>query len=60
MVYIGFGSALALGDVRQLGEGDIVFLHCSAIERPDYARYWDALGAAWARGAEIRMIGERR
>lgn len=56
---ISLGSAPALGDVRQLREGDVIVVYADAARRQDIGRYWDALRVAWARGAEIRMIGER-
>lgn len=57
VVYISFGSALAIGDVRQLGKGDVICVWPDAIRRADIGRYWDAVRVAWLRGAEVRMIG---
>lgn len=50
---ISRANAPALGDIRALRSGDVVFLDPTARERPDWARYLDAIAAAVARGVDI-------
>ncbi|GGU49162.1 hypothetical protein GCM10010289_82150 [Streptomyces violascens] len=47
-------AAPALGDVRQMGHGDTLWLAQGARERSDWSRCVEALGAAVSRGAEVR------
>ncbi|MFB7012930.1 MULTISPECIES: hypothetical protein [unclassified Streptomyces] len=49
-------SAPALGDIRQAGAGDWVVVRRSAVGRKDFAKYWDAAGAAFRRGARVSVI----
>ncbi|MER5501338.1 hypothetical protein ABT096_29615 [Streptomyces sp. NPDC002561] len=49
-------SAPALGDIRQAGPGDRVVVRRSAAERKDFAKYWEAVGAALSRGAWVGVI----
>jgi hypothetical protein len=51
---ITYASAPALGDVRNLGAGDVIWLHRNVEARKDWARYADAIGVAVTRGAEVR------
>lgn len=46
-------SAPALGDIRQMGEGDVIAIHRSALSRRDWPRYWEAIGVAFSRGAKL-------
>lgn len=45
--------APALGNIPHLGEGDWIYVHESASKRLDWPRYWEAIGAAFVRGARI-------
>ena len=45
-----------LGDIRRMGEGDIVWLDPDAPLRGDWPRYLDALMTALTRGAEIKWV----
>ncbi|OKH90461.1 hypothetical protein AB852_35430 [Streptomyces uncialis] len=47
-------AAPALGDVRQMGEGDTVWLASSVRQRADWQRYLSACFAAVSRGADVR------
>lgn len=49
-------AAPALGDIRALGPGDVVWLRDGVQGRPDWGRYLDALGFAIARGADVRWV----
>jgi len=51
---ITYSDAPALGDVRTMGEGDVIWLHANVETRKDWSRYVDAIGAAISRGAEVR------
>lgn len=48
-------NAPALGDVRQMGQGQAVLIGEDATERPDWARYLDAIGSAITNGAEVHQ-----
>ncbi|MFG3244628.1 hypothetical protein [Streptomyces sp. NPDC048157] len=48
-------SAPAVGDIRRAGVGDRVVVRCSAIERKDFAKYWEATGVAFKRGAVVNV-----
>jgi hypothetical protein len=50
---IAKASAPALGDIRQLGQGDVVILDEDATERPDWGRYLEAMNQAITNGAEV-------
>lgn len=47
-------AAPALGDVRQMGRGDTLWLAPGVEERADWGRYLDAAATAVTRGAEVR------
>lgn len=47
-----------LGALRSLGVGDYVRVHPDAPNRDDWPRYWDALGAAFVRGARIDLYAD--
>jgi hypothetical protein len=49
-------SAPALGDLRTAGPGDVIHVHAEAVGRRDWARYWLAIGEAWARGAKVMLM----
>ncbi|MBD0712570.1 hypothetical protein BU196_00440 [Streptomyces sp. CBMA370] len=49
-------AAPALGDVRQMGHGDTLWLAQGVRTRPDWSRYTDAIGGAVARGADARWV----
>ncbi|MFB7671313.1 hypothetical protein ACFC26_07830 [Kitasatospora purpeofusca] len=46
-------AAPAIGDVRALGERDLIILATRARERRDWTRYMDAIGVAVTRGARL-------
>ncbi|MFJ9694912.1 hypothetical protein [Kitasatospora sp. NPDC101183] len=46
-------AAPALGDVRALGERDLIIIATGSRERPDWPRYMDAVGVAVTRGARL-------
>lgn len=46
----------ALGDIRLMGAGDVVWLAEGVEERKDWGRYLDALASAVTRGAEVRWV----
>lgn len=48
--------APALGDVRELGRGDVVLIVNGATARPDWGRYVDAVGQAVTNGADVRQV----
>jgi hypothetical protein len=47
-------TAPALGDVRAMGAGDVVWIVHGAHARKDWSRYADAIGGAASRGADVR------
>ncbi|MFE6518849.1 hypothetical protein [Streptomyces sp. NPDC057748] len=49
-------SAPSLGDVRQAGAGDWVVVRRSAVGRKDFAKYWEAVGVAFKRGAVVDVV----
>ncbi|QPB09792.1 hypothetical protein CPT_Shady_031 [Streptomyces phage Shady] len=51
---ITYANAPALGDVRNMGEGDTLWLHANVNQRADWSRYADAIACAVSRGAEVR------
>ncbi len=52
--YIEDDTAPALGDVRQMGAGDTVWLAPGADRRSDWGRCMDAVAHAVRRGADAR------
>jgi hypothetical protein len=53
MHVISMAASPALGDIRAAGEGDWIYIHPDASQRPDWSRTWDAVGAAFIRGARV-------
>lgn len=53
---IDAANAPALGDLREAGPADLIYVRRSATTRKDWARYWDALRQAWARGAFVSLM----
>jgi hypothetical protein len=54
-------AAPALGDIRAAGVGDLIYIRPDATTRKDFPKYWEALGAALARGAQVVVMrGEER
>jgi hypothetical protein len=49
-------SAPALGDVRDAGPGDLVYIRPAATTRKDFPKYWEAAGVALARGAQVSVL----
>lgn len=50
--------APATGDLRQAGPGDQICVRRAATGRRDWPRYWDALGVAFSRGADVYLMRE--
>ncbi|KUF18834.1 hypothetical protein [Streptomyces silvensis] len=46
----------ALGDVRDAGPGDLVYVRPAATIRSDFSKYWEAAGVALARGAQVVVM----
>ncbi|GAB7187122.1 hypothetical protein ATKI12_6953 [Kitasatospora sp. Ki12] len=46
-------AAPALGDVRALGERDLIIIAVGSRARQDWPRYMDAIGVAVTRGARL-------
>lgn len=51
---ITYASAPAVGDVRTMGNGDVIWLHVNVETRKDWPRFADAIAQAVTRGAEVR------
>lgn len=49
-------TAPALGDVRDAGPGDLIYVRPAATSRRDFPRYWEAAGVALARGAQVVVM----
>ncbi|MFF1684471.1 MULTISPECIES: hypothetical protein [unclassified Streptomyces] len=49
-------TAPALGDVRDAGAGDLVYIRHAATSRRDFPKYWEAAGVALSRGANVYVI----
>jgi hypothetical protein len=49
-------NAPALGDVRDCGPGDLIYIRPDATTRKDWPRYWEAAGVALARGAFVHVM----
>lgn len=56
MHVIESAGAPALGDLREAGPDDVVYIFRDATTRADWSRYWDAIGVAFARGAQLSII----
>ncbi|WP_327712415.1 hypothetical protein OG912_32345 [Streptomyces sp. NBC_00464] len=46
-------NAPALGDIRTAGKDDVIRVRRSAVQRKDFAKYWEAIGVALKRGAVV-------
>ncbi|MFD0276196.1 hypothetical protein ACFVHB_20145 [Kitasatospora sp. NPDC127111] len=46
-------AAPAIGDVRALGERDLIIVAAGSRDRRDWPRYMDAIGVAITRGAGV-------
>jgi hypothetical protein len=53
-VHLSYANALAPGDIRQLGRGDLITIAQSAKDRANYESILCALTTATGRGADIR------
>lgn len=53
---IDAANAPALGDVRDAGPGDLIYVRAEAIGRRDFPKYWEAVGVALARGAFVQVM----
>lgn len=49
-------NAPALGDVREAGPGDLIYIRPAATSRPDFPKYWEAVGVAMSRGALVSVL----
>jgi hypothetical protein len=49
-------NAPALGDVRDAGPGDLIYIRPAATSRRDFSKYWEAAGVALARGAFVSVL----
>ncbi|OSC76492.1 hypothetical protein B5180_01675 [Streptomyces sp. BF-3] len=49
-------NAPALGDIRAAGEEAVIRVRRSATERKDFAKYWEAVGVAFVRGAVVDVV----
>lgn len=55
---ISYAIAPALGDVRRMAAGDVIWVNADAHKRKDWARYADAISNAVTRGAAVhRYVG---
>lgn len=50
---VTLGTAPALGDIRMMGEKDVIAVRADATARHDWARYWEAIGVAFHNGAKL-------
>jgi hypothetical protein len=50
------GQAPALGDIRALGLGDVVYVDYDARQRKDWGRLVEALAAAVSKGASVTTV----
>lgn len=53
---IDVANAPALGDVRDAGPGDLIYVLPDATSRKDFPKYWEAAGVALARGAQVVVM----
>lgn len=53
---IDVAHAPALGDIRTAGDEAVIRIRRSATERKDFAKYWEAIGVAFKRGAVVQVI----
>ncbi|MCM2391746.1 hypothetical protein [Streptomyces albipurpureus] len=49
-------NAPALGDLRNAGPDDCVYVFHSATSRKDWPKYWEAVGVAFSRGAFVHVV----
>ncbi|MFJ6636607.1 hypothetical protein ACIQMR_35365 [Streptomyces sp. NPDC091376] len=49
-------NAPALGDVRDAGPGDLIYIRPAATSRRDFPKYWEAVGVALKRGALVHVM----
>jgi hypothetical protein len=49
-------SAPALGDIRDAGPGDLIYIRPAATSRRDFPKYWEAAGVALTRGALVSVL----
>ncbi|MEU1074330.1 MULTISPECIES: hypothetical protein [unclassified Streptomyces] len=49
-------AAPALGDVRDAGPDDLIYIRSDAVDRRDWSKYWEAAGVALARGAFVHVM----
>ncbi|MGI5404165.1 hypothetical protein ACQEVG_32885 [Streptomyces sp. CA-135486] len=49
-------NAPALGDVRDAGQGDCIYIRPAATSRRDFPKYWEAVGIALVRGALVHVM----
>jgi hypothetical protein len=49
-------TAPALGDIRDAGDGDLIYIRPAATSRKDFPKYWEAAGVALARGAQVVVL----
>jgi hypothetical protein len=46
-------SATPIGDIREAGLWCVIIVSHDATKRRDWSRYWEAIGAAYVRGAQV-------
>jgi hypothetical protein len=56
VLVIDNANAPALGDVREAGPGDLIYIRPAATSRRDFPKYWEAVGVALARGAFVSVL----
>lgn len=49
-------NAPALGDIRDAGPDDCIYIRVAATGRKDWPKYWEAAGVALARGAFVHVM----
>jgi hypothetical protein len=49
-------GAPALGDVRNCGPDECIYIRPDATTRKDWPRYWEAAGVALKRGAFVHVM----
>lgn len=50
------GAYPAMGDIRQMGPGDTLWLESAVRNSPEWCRYGDAVRHAVSRGADVRWV----
>jgi hypothetical protein len=56
MHLIDDAMAPALGDIRDAGPDDCIYIRPAATTRKDWPRYWEAIGVALSRGAFVHVM----